>query len=415
MKCQRGDIYIHFTDGRFAKYTLMTVEQGVCRLYQQGFAIHGAQLLLLKKASLCSSRLNIHIPASFMIDMLQKASEMGKSYLFSGLTSVLNSLGLSPDKLSQSSRSSSAMSEPVRLNSGIYIVNKLMRDADDDAPSTVCLSRWRSASPVFRHNSRSPHSSPSRSSDRTTCSPKSPRSARVRDASTKRRASSLIRTPDSTDSNTSGRVSEMSDETQSSPSSKDIHNKENWQSWAQMQNTHNTNQRKMSLDSNINGKSNVISNKSSVLKNLETKSESLEERKSSLTDTLPPSVNGDECNNNGSNVSTPSISLNLHDLSKHGNSGEKRVSFKSRVSTSSDESWTSPKTSTNVVNGIDHDSVFSPQYECPDSLYEEYRYAGMALYGSMMMMPNLDMSILFGSDTDFQNIKERFVTLFQCF
>ncbi|KFM82705.1 hypothetical protein X975_06947, partial [Stegodyphus mimosarum] len=30
----------------------------------------------------------------------------------------------------------------------------------------------------------------------------------------------------------------------------------------------------------------------------------------------------------------------------------------------------------------------------------------MALYGSMMMMPNLDMSILFGTDADFQNIKE---------
>ncbi|KFM82704.1 Hermansky-Pudlak syndrome 5 protein, partial [Stegodyphus mimosarum] len=41
-RCQRGDIYIHFLDGRFGKYTLTTVEQGICRLYQQGLAIHGA-------------------------------------------------------------------------------------------------------------------------------------------------------------------------------------------------------------------------------------------------------------------------------------------------------------------------------------------------------------------------------------
>lgn len=388
----------------------MTVEQGVCRLYQQGFAIHGAQLLLLKKASLCTSRLNIHVPASFMIDMLQKASEMGKSYLFSGLTSVLNSLGLSPDKLSQSSRSSSAMSEPVRLNSGIYVVNKLIRDTDDDAPSSVCLSRWRSASPVFRHSSRSPHSSPSRSSDRTTYSPKSQRRSpvTVRDSSAKVRASSLIRTPDSTDSGTSGRVSEMSDETQSSPSGKDIHNKENWQSWAQIQNSHNENDRKRSLDSSINGKNSIISYKSATISS-ETKIETLDDKRSSISEAVPPSINGDEFNNNGSNVSTPSISLNLHDLSKHANSGEKRVSFKSRVSTSSEDSWTSPKVSSNLVNGIDHnDSVFSPQYECPESLYDEYRYAGMALYGSMMMMPNLDMSILFGTEADFQNIKERY-------
>lgn len=402
VKCQRGDIYIHFNNGKFAKYTLMTVEQGVCRLYQQGFAIHGAQLLLLKKSSLCSSRLNIHIPASFMIDMLQKASEMGKTYLFSGLTSVLNSLGLSPDKLSQSSRSSSAMSEPVRLNSGIYIVNKLMRDADDDAPSSVCLSRWRSASPVFRHSSRSP---PARSSDKTTYSPKSQRSSRV----VKRRASSLIRTPDSTDSGTSGRVSsELSDETQSSPTGKDIHSKENWQSWAQLQNTQNTNERKLSLDANING---VKSHKTSALKNYDSRSTSVDDQRSCVSEPVNPNVNGD----NGSNVSTPSISLNLHDLSKHGGSaGEKRVSFKSRVSTSSDESFSSPKPPTNVVNGIDHhnDSAYSPQYECPESLYDEYKYAGMALYGSMMMMPNLDMSILFGTEADFQNIKERCVIFF---
>ncbi|GIY49607.1 hermansky-Pudlak syndrome 5 protein [Caerostris extrusa] len=225
----------------------MTVEQGVCRLYQQGLAIHGAQLLLLKKSSLCSSRLNTYVPASFIVDMLQKASDMGKSYLFSGLTSVLNSLGLSPDKLSQSSRSSSAMSEPVRLNSGIYVVNKLIRDADDEASSPVCLSRWRSASPVYRHNSRSPHSSPSRSSDRTSYSPKSQRSITMRDSKVK--SFGAIKTPDSTDSGTSGRVSEMSDGSQSSPSFKDTQSKENWQSWTQMHNHRNQN----TVETNLNG------------------------------------------------------------------------------------------------------------------------------------------------------------------
>ncbi|XP_035229892.1 Hermansky-Pudlak syndrome 5 protein-like isoform X2 [Stegodyphus dumicola] len=398
-RCQRGDIYIHFLDGRFGKYTLTTVEQGICRLYQQGLAIHGAQLLLLKKASLCSSRLNLHVPASFIIDMLQKTSEMGKSYLFSGLTSVLNNLGLSPDKLSQSSRSSSAMSEPVRLNSGIYVINKLMRDADDDAQSTVCLSRWRSASPVFRHGSRSPHSSPSRSSDRASYSSKSQRSsATVKDSSAKVRASSVIRTPDSTDSGTSGRVSEMSDETQSSPSSRDIHSKETWHSWNQLQSNQNENELKNAQDFNINGKSSLLSNANNALNNGKPKSDP-------VNGCLDHS-NGDELNNNGSSM-TPSISLNLQELSKHGNAGEKRVSFQSKVSTSSDESYSLPKITTDTVNGLDtNEDVFSPQYECPDSLYDEYRYAGMALYGSMMMMPNLDMSILFGTDADFQNIKE---------
>ncbi|GBL75740.1 Hermansky-Pudlak syndrome 5 protein [Araneus ventricosus] len=399
-KCLKTDVFVHFVDGRFAKYTLMTVEQGVCRLYQQGLAIHGAQLLLLKKSSLCSSRLNIYVPASFIVDMLQKASEMGKSYLFSGLTSVLNSLGLSPDKLSQSSRSSSAMSEPVRLNSGIYVVNKLIRDADDEASSPVCLSRWRSASPVYRHNSRSPHSSPSRSSDRTSYSPKSQRSITMRDSKTK--SFGPIKTPDSTDSGTSGRVSEMSDGSQSSPSFKDTQNKENWQSWTEMHNNRNKN----SPESNINGGGPVEVNKNG------TNEKSIVENHVTSENTSLPTVNGDACNNNGSS-SIPSFSLNLHDLSKPSNVDEKRVSFKSSISVSSDET-TSPKHSTGTVNGLGNgtDSVFSPQYECPDSMYDEFKYTSMGLYGSMMMMPNLDMSLLFGSEADFQNIKDSLANKF---
>ncbi|GIY49608.1 hypothetical protein CEXT_508321 [Caerostris extrusa] len=61
------------------------------------------------------------------------------------------------------------------------------------------------------------------------------------------------------------------------------------------------------------------------------------------------------------------------------------------------------------MNGVENgnDSVFSPQYECPESMYDEYKYTNIGMYGSMMMMPNLDMSLLFGSEADFQNIKDR--------
>ncbi|XP_042898471.1 serine-rich adhesin for platelets isoform X2 [Parasteatoda tepidariorum] len=395
-RCQRGEIYIHFMDGSFNKYTLLTVEQGVCKLYQQGLAIHGAQLLLLKKTSLCSSRLNIYVPASFIIDMLQKASEMGKSYLFTGLTSVLNNLGLSPDKLSQSSRSSSAMSESVRLNSGIYVVNKFMREADEESPS-VCLSRWRSASPVFRQNSRSPHSSPSRSSDRGSYSPKSQRSSvTVKDSTGKFKTPGAIRTPDSTDSATSGRVSEMSDETQSSPSSKGTQSKEDWQSFSQPQNGQTSN----SQETCLNGESSPI--KDTKLKlNTENCSEQAGSSKA-------PYMNGDKGVNSRSST-PPSLSLNLQDLSKHG-SNEKRVSFKSKISTSSDGSVTSPQyVNEGVTNGVhpNSDSVFSPQYACPDSLYDDYKYSSMSFYGyNTMMIPNLDISLLFGTDADFTNIKE---------
>ncbi|GFS95742.1 hermansky-Pudlak syndrome 5 protein [Nephila pilipes] len=398
-KCLKTDVFVHFLDGRFCKFTLMTVEQGVGRLYQQGLAIHGAQLLLLKKSSLCSSRLNFYVPSSFIVDMLQKASEMGKSYLFSGLTSVLNGLGLSPDKLSQSSRSSSAMSEPVRLNSGIYVVNKLIRDGDDEASSPVCLSRWRSASPVYRHNSRSPHSSPSRSSDRTSYSPKSQRSVTIRDSKVKLGA---VKTPDSTDSGTSGRLSEMSDGSQSSPSFKDTQSKENWQSWNQLHNNRNQN------ESNMNGVIPQEVNKNGINDSNDTvNSITCEENK------ILPTVNGDTCNNNSTST-IPSFSLNLQDLSKRGSADEKRVSFKSNVSVSSDDAKTSPKHLNEIVNGVHNggDSVFSPQYECPESLYDEYKYTSMGLYGSMMMMPNLDMSLLFGSEADFQNIKENLASKF---
>lgn len=374
----------------------MTVEQGVCRLYQQGLAIHGAQLLLLKKSSLCTSRLNLYVPASFIVDMLQKASEMGKSYLFTGLTSVLNNLGLSPDKLSQSSRSSSAMSEPVRLNSGIYVVNKLIRDADDEATSPVCLTRWRSASPVYRHNSQSPHSSPSRSSDRASYSPKSQRSITMRES--KFKSPGLIKTPDSTDSGASGKVSNLSDETQSSASCKDSHTKENWQSWEPS----HYNQKKDSLDSDL-------SNEDSLLKIEENgvSKDPSEKQVESLLNSNSPKVNGGECSSGSSSI--PSFSLNLHDLSKHGSAGEKRVSFKSKLSSSSDDVSPTPKDSSIAVNGVPNgtDSRFSPQYECAESMYDEYKYTSMGLYGSMMLMPNLDMSLLFGSEADFQNIKER--------
>ncbi|XP_054720701.1 BLOC-2 complex member HPS5-like [Uloborus diversus] len=405
-KCHRGDIFIFYLNNKFEKYTLMTVEQGVCRLYQQGLAIHGAQLLLLKKSSLCLSRLNLHVPASFMLDMLQKASEMGKSYLFSGLSSVLNSLGLSPDKLSQSSRSSSAMSEPVRLNSGIYVVNKLIREADDDAPSSVCLSRWRSASPVFRNSSRSPHSSPSRSSDRASFSPKSQRSAAtLKDSNAKTRTSSIIQTPDSTDSGTSGRVSEMSDETQSSPSSKDMHNKSSWQSWTHPQDSRNENELN-SQEIKLNGENMLISTQSNSITNYESSTDILKNQMNGCTEASTSCTNGDEFNNNGFNVN-PSISLNLQDLSKQSNSNEKRVSFQNKVSTTDDNLASSKNGRESLADMNNHAGVtYSPQYEYHENLLDEYRYSSYSLYGSMMMMPNLDMSVLFGSEADFQNIKE---------
>ncbi|KAG8183764.1 hypothetical protein JTE90_002402 [Oedothorax gibbosus] len=399
VRCLKTDIYVQFTDGRFFKYSLMSVEQGVCRLYQQGLAIHGAQLLLLKKSSLCTSRLNLYVPASFIVDMLQKASEMGKSYLFTGLTSVLNSLGLSPDKLSQSSRSSSAMSEPVRLNTGIYVVNKLMRDADDEATSPVCLTRWRSASPVYRRNSQSPHSSPSRSSDRAPYSPKSQRSVTVRES--KYKSPVLIKTPDSTDSGASGKVSNLSDETQSSPSFKDSHTKENWQSCTHSSNT----QKQDSIDSNNSENSSKI-DENNVSKDI------LKERVNGSHDNSSPKVNGGECSSGSSAI--PSFSLNLQDLSKHGNTGEKRVSFKSKLSSSLEDVSPTSKENGFTLNGVSNgrDSRYSPQFECPDSMYDEYKYTSIGLYGSMMLMPNLDMSLLFGSEADFQDIKQSLANKF---
>ncbi|XP_023242056.1 Hermansky-Pudlak syndrome 5 protein homolog isoform X1 [Centruroides sculpturatus] len=152
-KCYKNDVYIYYINGEFAKYSLVTIEKAVCHLYQHGLLVQSAQLILSKLHLLTPSILQFHMTTALLTDLKQKILDMGRMNLADSLSLALNHLEIAADSNSQDSRASSAMSEPMKLDSGIYVVSRgREKETDDDCHcrSSMRSARWRSSSPMFR-------------------------------------------------------------------------------------------------------------------------------------------------------------------------------------------------------------------------------------------------------------------------
>lgn len=152
-KCYKNDVYIYYISGEFAKYSLVTIEKAVCHLYQHGLLVQSAQLILSTLHLLTPSILQFHMTTALLSDLKQKILDMGRLNLADSLSLALNHLEIAADSNSQDSRASSAMSEPMKLDSGIYVVSRgREKETDDDCHcrSSMRSARWRSSSPMFR-------------------------------------------------------------------------------------------------------------------------------------------------------------------------------------------------------------------------------------------------------------------------